>query len=201
MVRCWRKGDFGIWRERAAAAAAKAFSPELGEPARARKTVAEVDVVVADIEACAILHLQPRTSPQQQGLSSASTIEKISRVKRRMYIQRTPLPRIRRQRPRRPAPLHHILQSVRQCRSNGHIPRCTLDAPYQPLPTRRSERYSRFPLELAGASNVRSSCALSAGVQLHFECSFRVLRSSRQLVHWDTGRPFFLTSKSGRSVC
>ena len=146
------------------------------------------------------MHLQPRTSPQQQGLSSASTIEKISRVKRRMYIQRTPLPRIRRQRPRRPAPLHHILQSVRQCRSNGHIPRCTLDAPYQPLPTRRSERYSRFPLELAGASNVRSSCALSAGVQLHFECSFRVLRSSRQLVHWDTGRPFFLTSKSGRSV-
>ena len=64
----------------------------------------------------------------------------------------------------------------------------------------RSERYSRFPPELAGASNVRSSCALSAGEQLHCECSFRVLRSSRQLVHWDTGRPFFLTSKSGRSV-
>lgn len=41
----------------------------------------------------------------------------------------------------------------------------------------------------------------SEGVQVHFECMRFVLRSSLHFSHCDTGRPFFLISKSGRSVC
>lgn len=41
----------------------------------------------------------------------------------------------------------------------------------------------------------------SEGVQVHFECMRFVFRSSRHFSHCDTGRPFFLISKSGRSVC
>lgn len=36
--------------------------------------------------------------------------------------------------------------------------------------------------------------------QVHFECTFFVLRSWRQRSHWETGRPFFLISYKGLSV-
>lgn len=46
------------------------------------------------------------------------------------------------------------------------------------------------------------SLSLDVGVlQRHFPCTRFVFRSVRQVSHWDTGRPFFLISKRGRSLC
>lgn len=41
---------------------------------------------------------------------------------------------------------------------------------------------------------------VSFGTQVHLECTRFDWRSSRHFSHWDTGLPFFLISKSGRSV-
>lgn len=45
------------------------------------------------------------------------------------------------------------------------------------------------------------SSVQTPGTQLHLLCIRFVLRSSRHLLHCDTGRPFFLISYRGRSVC
>jgi hypothetical protein len=37
--------------------------------------------------------------------------------------------------------------------------------------------------------------------QMHLTCTCFVLRSSLQCSHWVMGRPFFLISNRGRSVC
>lgn len=60
---------------------------------------------------------------------------------------------------------------------------------------------------IRGKSGRKSPCIgrpvspSSLNSQLHFTCTCLVLRSSRQCSHCVTGRPFFLISKRGRSVC
>lgn len=49
-------------------------------------------------------------------------------------------------------------------------------------------------------SNFRSDLSFSA-LQSHFECTLFVLRSSLHFSHCETGRPFFLISNRGRSLC
>jgi len=58
--------------------------------------------------------------------------------------------------------------------------------------------YLRDFVEEDGRSKPREG-ASSCG-QLHLECTRRACRSSRHFSHCETGRPFFLISKSGRSV-
>ena len=43
--------------------------------------------------------------------------------------------------------------------------------------------------------------SLSWVAHMHFECSFLDCLSSLHVLHWETGRPFFLISNNGRLVC
>lgn len=178
----------GVCREMAAAAAARAFSPELAARVLGPEVAvvdrnarigalddeaginadddfeATVDVdATADVDDALPLHLHLRASLQLHGFSSASTL---------------------------------CLASA----ANAPTAQFPCSTSRSPLGSAGAIGiYRGLPDADAGASSVRASGS-SVGGQLHFECSFLVLRSSRHLVHCDTGRPFFFTSKSGRSV-
>jgi hypothetical protein len=49
------------------------------------------------------------------------------------------------------------------------------------------------------AAGMGTLSTISLGLQVHFEWNRFEFRSSRHVLHCDTGRPFFFTSKSGRS--
>lgn len=57
----------------------------------------------------------------------------------------------------------------------------------------------RFGFRSGRAAGIGILSTIFLGLQVHFEWNRFELRSSRHVVHCDTGRPFFFTSNSGRS--
>ena len=104
-----------------------------------------------------------------------------------------------------------VLEPVRQRWRNGfESPGCkyrTGKTSRVKRPAKPSRPLGFGPEVVAGPSAAPSAdvpgaeAETEAEAQLHFPCMRFVRRSSRHLSHCETGLPFFLTSKSGRSVC
>jgi hypothetical protein len=70
------------------------------------------------------------------------------------------------------------------------------DIPFGSVGTVGMKRVGFLSGRAAGMGTLSTT---SLGLQVHFEWTRLEFRSSRQVLHCDTGRPFFFTSNSGRS--